>query len=99
MCAALDKPEKSLLPPPAFISDYNAASLCPLPSTRITFVNVHIKVTVFLGICSNLLVILINQNAHLREQLNLLLIQGISVYLRHGCSVRPAAETTGSCLA
>lgn len=48
-----------------------------------TFIDVRVEVAVFLSVCSSLVVVLINEDAHLGQQLHLLLIQVICGYLRH----------------
>lgn len=48
-----------------------------------TFIDVRVEVAVFLRVCSNLAVVLVNEDAHLGQQLHLLLIQVICGYLRH----------------
>lgn len=48
-----------------------------------TFVNVGVEVAVFLGVRSDLAVVLVDEDAHLGQQLHLLLVQVICGYLRH----------------
>lgn len=49
----------------------------------VTFVDVRVEVAVFLGVRSNLAVVLVDEDAHLGKQLHLLLVQVICGYLRH----------------
>lgn len=51
-----------------------------------TFVNVSIQVAVFLGVCSNFVVVLVDEDAHLGQKLHLLLVQVVCGYLRHSDS-------------
>ena len=48
-----------------------------------TFLNVLVQVTVLLGLSSNFIVIFINKDTHLCQELNLLLVEVVSVYFRH----------------
>lgn len=61
-----------------------------------TFIDVRVKVAVFLGVRSDPPVVFVDQDAHLREQLDLLLIQVIRGDLRHpGCSLQASHLTDG----
>lgn len=51
-----------------------------------TFVDVGVKVAVFLGVRSDLAVVLVDEDAHFRQQLHLLLIQVICGYFWHSNS-------------
>lgn len=48
-----------------------------------TFVDVGVEVAVFLGVRPDLAVVLVDEDAHLGQQLHLLLVQVIGGYLRH----------------
>lgn len=48
-----------------------------------TFVDVGVEVAVFLGVRSDLAVVLVNEDAHLRQELHLLLVQVICGYFWH----------------
>lgn len=50
---------------------------------RGTFVDVGVEVAVLLCLGSDLAVVLVNQDAHLRQQLNLLLVQVVCGHLWH----------------
>lgn len=48
-----------------------------------TFVDVGVEVAVFLGVSADLAVVLVDEDAHLGQQLHLLLVQVFRGYLRH----------------
>lgn len=48
-----------------------------------TFVYVGVEVAVFLGVRSDLAVILVDEDAHFSQELHLLLVQVICCYFRH----------------
>lgn len=58
-------------------------SVCVATSQIITFVDVGVQVAVLLGVCSDLLIVFINEDTHLCQQLHLLLIQVVCGDLRH----------------
>lgn len=51
--------------------------------SMLTFVDVGVEVAVLLGVRSDLAVVLVDEDAHLGQQLHLLLVQVVCGYLRH----------------
>lgn len=59
-----------------------------------TFVDVGVEVAVFLGVRSDLAVVLVDEDAHLRQQLHLLLVQVICGYFWHSDGRRQGSRLT-----
>lgn len=59
-----------------------------------TFIDARVEVAVLLGVRSDPPVLLVDDDAHLREQLHLLLVQVVRGDLRHAGCRRGASQST-----